>query len=74
MNDKFLELPLHMQIVFWVVITTILLCQSIFIFLSARKREKNAWFWGFIGLLNFPTGMILYYFCVVYPDKKKERK
>ncbi|WP_019241759.1 MULTISPECIES: hypothetical protein [Bacillus] len=74
MSVNVLDLPFPIQVIFWIVLTSVLLTQSTIIFLSAKKRGKNAWFWGFIGLLNIPSSAILYYFCVVYPDKKRERE
>ncbi|MGM9924526.1 MAG: transcriptional regulator [Bacillus sp. (in: firmicutes)] len=68
------ELPLMSRIALWCVLAALLLTQSTLIFLSARKRGKNAWFWGFIGLLNIPSSTILYYLFVIYRDKKKRRK
>lgn len=74
MRVDILELPLGSQLIIWFLLAMALLTQSTLIFLSARKRGKNAWFWGLIGLLNVPSGTILYYLFVIYPEKKKERK
>lgn len=68
------EYSFEVQLLIWTLIVLALMTQSILIFLSARKREKNPWFWGFIGLLNIPFSAILYFLFVLYPEKKKERK
>ncbi|WP_230203572.1 transcriptional regulator [Bacillus massiliigorillae] len=65
------EMSLTAQIIFFIVLATLMLTQGTIIFLSARKRGKNAWFWGFIGLLNIPSSFLLYYFFVIYPERKK---
>jgi hypothetical protein len=68
------DLSLASQIIVCSIIAIILITQSTLIFLSARKRGRNAWFWGFIGLLNVPSSALLYYLFVIYPDKKKEEE
>ncbi len=68
------ELSFPMQIVVWILIGCLLFIQSTLIFISARKRGANAWFWGFIGLLNIPSGAILYYIFVIFPDRKRREK
>lgn len=68
------EYPLVMQIMFWVGVGSLLLIQSTLIFISARKRGANAWFWGLLGLLNIPSGAILYYFFVIFPARRKRGK
>lgn len=62
------------QIITWTILALLLLTQSTVIFLSARKRGKNAWFWGFIGLFNIPSSALLYYFVVIFPERKKGRE
>lgn len=44
----------------WLVIAFILICQSSWMFWDARKRGHNAWLWGFLGLIQFPTYLIIY--------------
>lgn len=68
------DFTMEQKIIVYPIIAIALLLQGTFIFLSAKKRGKNAWFWGFIGLLNIPSGLIWYYIFVIYPEKKKERK
>ncbi|MGM9927420.1 MAG: transcriptional regulator [Bacillus sp. (in: firmicutes)] len=74
MKADFSEYPFMIQVVIYVSIAALLLMQSTLIFISARKKGVNAWFWGLIGLLNVPSGAILYYLFVIIPEKKKERK
>lgn len=38
----------------------ILLVQATWIFLDARKRGENYWLWGFLGLINAPSSLIVY--------------
>lgn len=44
----------------WMVLLTILLAQSIWIFLDASKHGENKWLWGFFGLLNTPSSLLVY--------------
>lgn len=71
MRVEISDLSLTVQIVLWLVLAVLMLTQSTLIFLSARKRGKNPWFWGFIGLFNIPFSAILYYFFVIFPERKK---
>lgn len=38
-----------------------LLSQGVFLFTDARKRNANRWFWGLIGLMQFPWPTIFYF-------------
>jgi len=53
----------------WVLLVTLLLAQSVFMFNDARKRGLNAWAWGAFGLLNVPSSLITYYLVVGLRDK-----
>ncbi|MFC0215564.1 sigma-Y antisigma factor component [Paenibacillus chartarius] len=46
----------------WILVpvAVILLTQSTLLFLDARKRGANAWFWGIIGLIQAPLPTIFY--------------
>lgn len=44
----------------WLLVTFILLCQGSWMFWDAKKRGHNAWLWGFLGLIQFPTYLIIY--------------
>jgi len=74
MNINLENLSVENQLILFIGIGLLLLIQSTSIFISARRRGKNPWFWGFIGLLNIPSGTIFYYLFVIYPEKRKERK
>lgn len=38
----------------------ILLTQSIYLFIDARKREHYPWLWGIWGLIQAPMPLIVY--------------
>jgi len=43
------------------LIIPLLLCQAIWIFIDAKRRgESYYWLWGFLGLLNVPSALIIY--------------
>lgn len=52
----------------------ILLCQSIFLFLHARKNGHNYWFWGIIGLIQAPMPTLFYLLFVHQAWKRKRRE
>ena len=54
-------------------ISPLLFAQSIFLFLHAKKKGANAWFWGIWGLIQTPTPLLFYYLFVVRPFHKKRR-
>ncbi|MFP7295680.1 sigma-Y antisigma factor component [Neobacillus niacini] len=43
-----------------VIVASILLLQSIFLFLDARKRNHNYWLWGIVGLIQAPMPTLFY--------------
>ena len=43
-----------------IIVTAILLLQSIFLFLDARKRNHNYWLWGIVGLIQAPMPTLFY--------------
>lgn len=43
-----------------ILIVTILLLQSIYLFLDARKRNHNYWLWGIVGLIQAPMPTLFY--------------
>ncbi|MDR4433529.1 hypothetical protein [Bacillus tequilensis] len=47
------------------------LVQGIFLFIDAKKRNRMAWFWGIVGLIQAPMPLICYYFFVIKPDREK---
>ncbi|BFT75930.1 MULTISPECIES: sigmaY antisigma factor component [Paenibacillus] len=49
----------------WIGIALILLVQSTWLFVDARKRSaRYPWFWGIWGILQAPTPLIVYLFAV----------
>lgn len=52
------------------IVAIILLSQSIYLFIDARKNGMNYWFWGIIGLIQAPMPLIFY--LLVKRSRKKE--
>lgn len=52
------------------IVAIILLIQSIYLFIDARKNGMNYWFWGIIGLIQAPMPLIFYF--LVKRSRKKE--
>lgn len=53
--------PSEVPIQFWIPVVALLFAQSTFLFINARKNGHRYWFWGIIGLINFPSATILYF-------------
>ncbi|WP_416828528.1 transcriptional regulator [Ectobacillus polymachus] len=55
------------------LLVSILLSQGVFLFIDARKRglQLHAWFWGIIGLIQFPFPIVFYYIFIMRRNKKK---
>lgn len=49
-----------MPIWFWLLIAAVLLSQSAWLFIDARKRESYPWLWGLWGLIQFPMPLLVY--------------
>lgn len=43
-----------------ILVAAILLSQSIYLFLDARKRNYNYWLWGIVGLIQAPMPTLFY--------------
>jgi hypothetical protein len=43
-----------------ILVAAVLLLQSIFLFLDARKRNHNYWLWGIVGLIQAPMPTLFY--------------
>lgn len=43
-----------------IMVVVILLLQSIYLFLDARKRNHNYWLWGIVGLIQAPMPTLFY--------------
>lgn len=47
----------------WVILFVVLILlvtQASWMFYDAANRNENKWLWGFFGLLNLPTSLIIY--------------
>jgi hypothetical protein len=42
------------------IVAVILLSQSIFLFVNAKKHQHNYWLWGILGLIQAPFPTIVY--------------
>jgi len=49
------------EIVVVLLVLPILIFQSIWLFLDARKRGYNYWFWGIWGMIQAPWPTIFYF-------------
>ncbi|MNE85697.1 Negative regulatory protein YxlD [compost metagenome] len=56
-----------------ILIALLLLAQSTWMFIDARKRGRRAWLWGLWGVLNCPSPLIVYLLAVVWVDYRKEK-
>ncbi|ETI65840.1 hypothetical protein [Neobacillus vireti] len=56
-----------------IIVAAILLLQSIFLFLDARKRSHNYWFWGIVGLIQAPMPTLFYLIFIRKIFHKKRR-
>ncbi|MBD8006004.1 transcriptional regulator [Bacillus sp. Sa1BUA2] len=54
-----------------VLLSPILLTQSILLFIDAKKKGAYAWFWGLWGLIQLPCPSIFYYFIIIRSYRKK---
>lgn len=53
--------PTQMPLIGWVALAVILFSQSTWLFADARKRNAHPWFWGIIGLCQFPMPLLFYW-------------
>jgi hypothetical protein len=53
MNEK-------ISLIQMIFVAAILLLQSIYLFLDARKRNHNYWLWGIVGLIQAPMPALFY--------------
>ncbi|MGE7767250.1 sigma-Y antisigma factor component [Peribacillus sp. NPDC096540] len=53
-----------------IVCGLILLAQSMYLFIDARKNGFNHWIWGILGLIQAPVPHILY--LIIKKIRKKE--
>lgn len=55
-----------------ILIVAILLLQSIYLFLDARKRSHNYWLWGIVGLIQAPMPTLFYLIFIRKIFQKKD--
>ncbi|WML38626.1 sigma-Y antisigma factor component [Neobacillus sp. OS1-2] len=55
-------------------VVLILLTQSIYLFIDARKRNHNYWLWGIVGLIQAPMPTLFYLIFVRKIFQKNDRK
>ncbi|MCH1627068.1 sigma-Y antisigma factor component [Fredinandcohnia quinoae] len=48
------------EIIIIILAAIILMIQSLWLFLNARKNGHNYWFWGILGLIQAPMPTIFY--------------
>lgn len=65
MNDVDVNIPVLL------IAAIIVLVQSIYLFVDAKKNGMNYWFWGIIGLIQAPLPLIFY--VLAKRSKKKKR-
>ncbi|MFE4522097.1 sigma-Y antisigma factor component [Cytobacillus firmus] len=66
MNSEEISLPLL------IIVGVILIAQSMFLFLDARKHGHNYWLWGIIGLIQAPMPALFYLIFVRKIWQKKD--
>lgn len=49
---------------FWVLLIAVLVTQSTWLFIDARKRDSMPWLWGLWGLIQFPMPLLFYFIFV----------
>ncbi|OMF34726.1 sigmaY antisigma factor component [Paenibacillus sp. FSL H8-0548] len=49
---------------FWILMIPILIAQSTWLFIDARKRDSMPWLWGLWGLIQTPLPLVFYYIFV----------
>lgn len=54
-----------------IFVAAILLLQSVYLFLDARKHNHNYWLWGIVGLIQAPMPTLFYLLFVRKIFRKK---
>jgi hypothetical protein len=57
-----------------ILVAAILLLQSSYLFLDARKRNHNYWLWGIVGLIQVPMPALFYLIFIRKIFQKKGKK
>ncbi|WMT29310.1 transcriptional regulator [Bacillus aerius] len=48
------------EMIILLCVLPLLFAQGFLLFMDAKKRGCYKWFWGIVGLINFPSSTILY--------------
>lgn len=56
MKTSLIEIPIFI----WIAIALLLITQSTWMFIDARKHGHNHWLWGTLGLIQFPSYLLIY--------------
>lgn len=59
-----MEEQLKQSVLFWLLIALLMITQSTWLFLDARKRGSMPWFWGIWGLIQCPFPLLFYWLTV----------
>ncbi|MHA6480502.1 sigmaY antisigma factor component [Paenibacillus sp. strain BS8-2] len=59
-----MEEQLKNSVWFWSLLAVMLITQSTWLFIDARKRGSSYWFWGLWGLIQCPLPSITYWLFV----------
>lgn len=52
------------EVWFWLMVAAVLVTQSTWLFVDARKRGRGYWFWGLWGLIQCPLPLVAYWLFV----------
>ncbi|MHA7965922.1 sigmaY antisigma factor component [Paenibacillus sp. CAU 1782] len=69
-----MEEQLKESVWFWLLLGSIMIGQSTWLFLDSGKRGGLKWFWGLWGLIQFPGPLIVYWLVVVLPSRNRKRR
>jgi len=61
----------------WILLISVLIAQSTWLFIDARKRDSMPWFWGLWGLIQAPMPLLFYFIFVRsgwFPRRRGKRK
>uniref|UniRef100_UPI003F558790 transcriptional regulator n=1 Tax=Terribacillus aidingensis TaxID=586416 RepID=UPI003F558790 len=59
------------ELILIILAIPILLAQGIWLYIDAKRRGTYAWAWGIVGLIQFPTPLLLYYVFIIRKDKRR---
>ncbi len=54
-----------------IILFVIVFLQASWIFYDASKRGENKWLWGFFGMIQLPTSLIIYLLITRVINKQK---